>query len=74
MLPETTASSESASGWEASLMPGTWYVVAGVVGVVCLLVAFVVGRSGHGRAETWILGVSGTGLLIAAIVQTLGSA
>lgn len=55
-------------------MPGAWYVVVGVVGVACCIVAFVVGRSGRTRTETWILGVAGTGLLIAAIVQTLASA
>jgi hypothetical protein len=44
------------------------------VGVGCGVVAFILGRAGHGGAETWILGLSGTGLLIAAIIQTLASA
>jgi hypothetical protein len=55
-------------------MPGAWYVVAGVVWVVCGVVAVVLGRFGHRQAEHWILGLSGIGLLIAAIVQTLVSA
>jgi uncharacterized membrane protein len=55
-------------------MPKAWYVVAGVVCVLGGVVAFVLGRFGHRRAEHWILGLSGIGLLIAAIIQTLASA